>query len=167
MYPGENVDLLVFFVEEVLQILDFCLQIPHPLFQRFGVSSREGAATQFVARFTFESNAGTLRTAWANTITANLLASASVAGLGDAALGAADLDHFHWQDTRHFGGMDGRIGRRGFTRFVESVQSSRVGDVRVVLLSESSQQCSRGRNGRRQCRGGEGPDGIIGMVGTG
>lgn len=127
MYPGENVDLLVLFVEEVLQILDLSLQIPHTLLQRFGVSSREGAATQFVARFTFESNIGTLRAAWANTITANLLASASVAGLGDAALGAADLDHFHWQDTRHFGGMGGRIGRREFTRFVESVQSSRVG----------------------------------------
>lgn len=45
-------------------------------------------------------------TAWTDSITANLLASASITGLGDTTLGAvADLDHFHRENSRHLGWM--------------------------------------------------------------
>jgi hypothetical protein len=54
-----------------------------------------------------------LGAAWSDAVATNLFASASITGLGDPALsaGATDLDHFHGQDTGHFGWADGHIGR--------------------------------------------------------
>lgn len=104
MYPREHVDLLIFLVQQVLQVSDFGLQSSHTLLQRLGIATREGSAAQFVARFTLETDIGALCAARANTITSDLFASTSITGLSNPALctGATDLDHFHGQDTRHF-----------------------------------------------------------------
>lgn len=113
MYPRQDVDLLIFLVQKILQIFDFRLQTADSLFQRFGISSRERSAAQFVASTALEANVGALGAAGSDTVTADLFASASITGLGDAArrTSAANLDHFHGQDTRHVGQM-GRMGRR-------------------------------------------------------
>jgi hypothetical protein len=115
MYPGQHVDLLVLFVQQILQILDFCFQGSHTLLERLGVTTRESPAAQFIARSTFETDVGALCTAGTNAIAADFLASASVTGLGDSTggTGATDLDYFHGQDTRHCVWTDGHIGRRG------------------------------------------------------
>jgi hypothetical protein len=96
MYPRQNVDLLILFVQQILQIPYFCLQSPHSFLQRLGVPTRKSAATQFVACLAFETDIGALCTTWMDTITANLFASASITGLGNTTLRtAANLDHFH------------------------------------------------------------------------
>jgi hypothetical protein len=101
----EHVDFLILFVQQILEISDLCLEGSHTFLQRFGISTWERAAAQFVACFALETNVGALGTAWSNAIAANLLASATITGLGDPALsaGATNLDHFHGQDTGHFG----------------------------------------------------------------
>ena len=97
MYPGQDIDLLVLLVQEILQVLHFCLQGTHALLQRLRITAGKSSAAQLVARSALEAHVGALCTARSNTVAADLLASASVTGLGDPALaaGAADLDHFH------------------------------------------------------------------------
>lgn len=105
MYPGQHVDLLILLIQQVLQIFDFGLQGSHSFLQRLGITARERPTAQLVARLALEPNVGTLCAAGTNAIASDLFASASVAGLGNPTLctGAADLDDFHRQDTRHFG----------------------------------------------------------------
>jgi hypothetical protein len=96
VHAREHVNLLIFLVEQVLQLAHFRFQQSHSLLQRFGVSSREGAATELVAGLAFESDVCALRAAWADAIAAYLLRATSVACLGDASLTACpDFDHFH------------------------------------------------------------------------
>lgn len=105
MYPRKHIDLLILLVQQVLQISDFRLQGSHSFLQRFGIATREGPAAQLVARSALETNIGALCAAGSNAIASDLFTSTSVTGLGDPALcaGAADFDHFHGQDTWHFG----------------------------------------------------------------
>ena len=99
---GEHVDLLVPQVELVLEFAYFGLQGANTLLQGLGVAPWKGASTELVAGATFEADGGALRTARSDAVAANLLASTSIAGLGDAALsGRTDLDHLHREDARH------------------------------------------------------------------
>lgn len=114
MYPREHVNLLILLIQQILQVFDLCLQGPHSFLQRLGITTGESTAAQLITRFALETNVGALGTAWSDAIAANLFASATITGLGDPALsaGATDLDHFHGQDTGHFGKAGGHIGRR-------------------------------------------------------
>lgn len=113
MYPGQHIDLLILLIQQVLQVPHFGLERPHSFLQRLGVSSGECSAAEFVAGLAFEADVGALRTARSDSVAADLFASASVTGLGNAALGpAAHLDHFHGENAGHFG----EVGRhQGWT----------------------------------------------------
>lgn len=110
MDSREHIDLFVLLIQQVLEIPDFRLQRAYSFLQGFGVAARESATTQFIARFALEANVGALSATWSDAVTTDLLASASITGLGNTTLGAvADLDHFHRKNSRHFGGMLWRI----------------------------------------------------------
>ena len=104
MDPRENVDLLILFVQKILQIFNLCFQGSYTFLQGLGIATRERAAAQFITRFALEPNIGALGTAWSDAVTTNLFTSATITGLGDPTLsaGTTDLDHFHGQDTGHF-----------------------------------------------------------------
>lgn len=105
MDSGKHIDLLVFLVEQLLQLADLSFKQPHALFERLCITSWERPSTELVASLAFKANVGALCAAWANAIAAYLLRAASVAGLCDAGLAArADLDNFHRQYTRHVDG---------------------------------------------------------------
>jgi hypothetical protein len=96
VHLGQHVYLLVLLIQQVLEFPHFQLELSNALLERLGVTPGEGAAAELVAGLAFESDVCALRACWADAIAADLLASAAVAGLGDAALGAAaDLDDFH------------------------------------------------------------------------
>jgi hypothetical protein len=101
----EHVDLLVLFVEQVLELAHFRLQEADSLLERLGVSAREGAPAELVARLALESDVGALGAAGADAVAAYFLGATAVACLGDAGLAVgADLDHLHGQNSRHGGG---------------------------------------------------------------
>ena len=94
---GKEVDLLVSFVQEVLQLSNLGLQSPDPLFKRFGISSRESSSTELVAGLALEADVLALGAAGGDAIAANLLAAASIARLSDSALRVrSNLDDLHW-----------------------------------------------------------------------
>lgn len=96
MNSREHIDLLVLFVQQILQFSYFGFETSYSILQRLSVATWESSAAQLVAGFTFEPDVGTLGTSWSDTVTSDLLASASIAGLGNAALrGAAHPDHLH------------------------------------------------------------------------
>lgn len=102
MDARQHVDLLIFLVEQLLELAYFGLEHAHALLERLGVSSREGAAAELVAGLALESNIGALRAAWADAVAAYFLGATSVACLSNAGLAVgADLDHFHGQNSRH------------------------------------------------------------------
>lgn len=106
MHLGQHVDLLILLVQQILQLPNLRLQGADALLERLGVASWKGTTAELVAGAAFKANIGALRAARANAIAANLLAAASVAGLGDTALGArAHLDDLHRQNSWHFGGL--------------------------------------------------------------
>lgn len=97
MNLGQHIDLFVFLVQEIFQVTDLCLQCSNSLFEAFRITSGKGPPAELIAGAAFEANIGTLRTGWPDAIASYLLASAAVAGLGDAALRtAAHLNYFHW-----------------------------------------------------------------------
>lgn len=138
MYPREHVNLLILLVQQILQVFDLCLQGSHSFLQRLGITTGESTAAQLITRFALETNVGALGTAWSDAIATNLFASATITGLGDPALsaGATDLDHFHGQDTGHFGKTGGHIGRRDRDFCVRS--GGRVGDNGVLDISRKA-----------------------------
>lgn len=98
----EYVHLLVLFVEQILQLSHLGFQLADSLLQRLGVAARKGAPAQLVAGPTLEADRGALRAGWPHAIAPDLLASAAIARLGDATLGAvAHLDDLHGEDARH------------------------------------------------------------------
>jgi hypothetical protein len=102
MNPGENVEFLVLFVQEILEFSDLSLEGSYSILQRFGIATRKCSSAQFVTGLAFKTNVGALRALWTDAITPDLLAPAPVASLGYPALCiATDPDHLHWQDTRH------------------------------------------------------------------
>jgi len=105
VYPREHVDLLILLIQQFLQIFDLRLQRSYSFLQRLGITTRESTAAQLITRFALETNVGALGAAGSDAVATNLLTSAPITGLGDPALtaGATDLDHFHGQDTGHFG----------------------------------------------------------------
>ena len=109
-WKNENESLRVYqffrpFVQQILQLLDLTLQRSYTLFQRLGITPWESSTAQFIAGFALEANVGTLRTARGDAITANLLASASIASLRNSTLSTgANLDHLHGKDSRHIRG---------------------------------------------------------------
>lgn len=113
MQARENVDLLILFVEETFQFPHFGFQCPYAVLQRLCIASREGTTAELVARAALEADVGTLGAAGPDAIAANLFTSTSIAGLGNAALGAvAHADHLHRDNARHCGGGSSDRGRR-------------------------------------------------------
>jgi hypothetical protein len=105
--PRQNIDLLVLLIQKILQLLHLCLQRPDTVLERLCISTREGSTTQLIAGLALESHARALRTAWADAIAADLLTSATIAGLGNTTLGAvSDFDHLHGEYSRHDGAME-------------------------------------------------------------
>lgn len=102
MNAGEHVDLLIFLVEQLLELAHFGLQHAHTLLERLGVTPGEGATAELVAGLALESNVGALRAARADAVATYFLGATSVAGLSNAGLAVgADFDHFHRQNSRH------------------------------------------------------------------
>jgi len=105
MNAREHINLLIFLVEQLLQLAHLCLQESYALLQRLGISSWEGATAQLVAGLAFESDVGALRATGADSVAAYFLGATSVAGLGDAGLATLpDFDYLHRQYSRHDGG---------------------------------------------------------------
>lgn len=114
MNLGQHVDLLILLIQQVFQFSDFEFERSHSIFERFGISAREGSSTELIAGLAFESDIGALGAAWANAITANLLASASIAGLRNTTLCCiAHPDDLHGQNARHRDSGVGRLRRDG------------------------------------------------------
>lgn len=104
MDPGQDIDLLVLFIQQRLQVAHFRLQTPHPFLQRLGVASGKRSPAQLVAGLAFEADVGALGATGPDAVATDLFAATSVTGLGDPTLRAvADLDHFHRKDSRHRG----------------------------------------------------------------
>jgi len=102
MHLRQHIDLLILFVQQVLQFPHFRLERAYSLLQRLGVSTRECSSTELVARLALEAHVGTLRAAWPDAIAAYLLAAAAITGLGNPALRIRpNLDHLHRQYPRH------------------------------------------------------------------
>ena len=110
MNAREHIYLFILFVQQILEISNFGLQGAHSFLQRLGVSTGEGTATELVAGFAFEADIGALCTTGTDAVATDLLASATITGLGDTTLRAVpDLDHFHRENSRHVGWMLWRI----------------------------------------------------------
>lgn len=110
MYTREHINLLILFIQQVLEIPNFRLQGAHSFLQRLGISTRESTATELVASFAFEADIGALCTTGTDAVATDFLASATITGLGDTTLRAVpDLDHFHRENSRHVGRMLWRI----------------------------------------------------------
>lgn len=102
MNPRKNVDFLILLVQQVLQLLHFRFQRPHPFFQRLRISSRESPSAKLVACFALEAHIRTLRTAGGNAVTSYFLASTSVTGLRDPTLCTRpNFYDFHRKNSRH------------------------------------------------------------------
>ncbi len=96
MHLGEDVNLLVLHVQQNLQVLHLRFQQADALFQGFSISSGKRSPAELVAGFALKPDIGALRTAGADAVTADLLASASITRLSDPALRAGpELDYFH------------------------------------------------------------------------
>lgn len=120
MHPGEDIDLLVLLIEQVLELAHLGLERPDPLLEGLGVATRKGASAELVAGAALEPHRGALRACRAHSVTADLLASTTIARLRDAALRSRpDLDDLHGQDARH----DETTGR--FRQGVDDGPSSR------------------------------------------
>ena len=105
VYPRQHVNLLVFFVEQILQLANLGLERPHALLKRLCVTTWEGATAELVACLALEADVDALSAAGADAVAANFLGATSVAGLGNARLGGGpDLDNFHGKNSRHGGG---------------------------------------------------------------
>ncbi len=96
MDAREHVDLLVLFVEQVLELAHFGLETSDAVFQRLCVTSRKSSPTQLVARLALEPDIGALRTAWSYAVTPDLLAATPVTGLCDPTRRSAPhANHLH------------------------------------------------------------------------
>lgn len=104
MHGREHVNLLVLFVEQILELSDFGLELADTLLKRLGIASRKRSSAEFVAGTAFEANVGALGARGPDTIAANLFATTAITSLSDTALSTgADFDNLHGKYSRHLG----------------------------------------------------------------
>lgn len=102
--PREHINLLIFLVQEILQLPNFALECSHSLLKRLGVTPGESSPAELVACLAFEANVGALRTARPDTVTPDFFAPASITCLRYSALRArSNPNNFHGEYARHIG----------------------------------------------------------------
>lgn len=105
MDARQDINLLVFLVQEIFQFPHFGFQRPDPFFQGLSVTSRESSSTKLIAGLTHEADVGALRTAGRDSITAYFLAPTAITSLSNPALSTRPhLDDLHWENARHDSG---------------------------------------------------------------